>query len=242
MEDRDAFFEQLHKDRLRELHELFSCYSPVIAREILPHDVHPKMSDHSRLDKAAIEIQKVVRGYIARRKYTMMLYKHYVKIEQDQQLIIRQQVEEGLFMLERQRLEDEVDRWHQRQIRRSIEESYAAFIIQRWWRSFRSRYFASQVANRLATIQNVHSIPAYSADAKVASTPTPVSVEDLLVDDLESGMDTETLELYNDMLVQALKDQSDALSICLEKNSQLIEENAILDKLVRNIISKIVKS
>jgi len=122
--------EKLERSRRAKTREAMEAINPTLAHRIIP-----KENALSVEEKAAVDIQRVFRGHLARKEFVERLYEKYMQEEDEMEERRRQQVEEGEVLIENYHLEQELnDRATLRRNRaRSAEAN--AITIQRAWKA-----------------------------------------------------------------------------------------------------------
>lgn len=135
----NARIQQKYTERMKRTYEILQLFNANLADEVFENFI-PKAEEDSEVHKqnsSAIKIQKIFKGFTARKKYQEMLYDHYLEEEEKAMEKERLRMEEGLIMLENVRLEENI-REKQFLIRqKELEKNWAATVIQRRYRSFK---------------------------------------------------------------------------------------------------------
>ncbi|XP_065056737.1 LOW QUALITY PROTEIN: uncharacterized protein LOC135684952 [Rhopilema esculentum] len=126
--------EQAEKSRRARAREAMEVVNPSLAHKIISED-----GVLSREDKAAVHIQRMFRGYLARKRYFELLYEKFIREEAEMEERRRQQVEEGELLIENHRLEHELE--DKAVIRRNRARSADAHAttIQRAWKRYKRK-------------------------------------------------------------------------------------------------------
>ena len=135
----NARIQQKYTERMKRTYEILQLFNANLADEVFENFI-PKIEEDSELrnqNLSATRIQKIFKGFSARKKYQEMLYDHYLEEEEKAMEKERLRMEEGLIMLENVRLEENI-REKQFLIRqKELERNWAATVIQRRYRSFK---------------------------------------------------------------------------------------------------------
>eukprot|EP00112_Aurelia_sp_Birch-Aquarium-sp1_P023444 Seg699.6 transcript_id=Seg699.6/GoldUCD/mRNA.D3Y31 product="Schwannomin-interacting protein 1" protein_id=Seg699.6/GoldUCD/D3Y31 len=126
--------ENIKKERTTRTRQAMEAINPSLAHKLLP-----KEQCLTRQDKAAIAIQRIFRGYLARKEFVERLYEKYVQEEEEMEARQRMQVEEGEILIDTYHLQNELDDKATLRRNRARSANAHATTIQRAWKSFKRR-------------------------------------------------------------------------------------------------------
>eukprot|EP01022_Parablepharisma_sp_SALTPOND_P005261 TRINITY_DN122014_c0_g1_i1.p1 TRINITY_DN122014_c0_g1~~TRINITY_DN122014_c0_g1_i1.p1 ORF type:complete len:320 (+),score=42.21 TRINITY_DN122014_c0_g1_i1:93-962(+) len=118
-------------DRLERTFEVLSSINPYIAKEVI---TSKKAAGKTEKACAAIKIQKVYRGHVARKHFAKLLFEYYQKLEEEEMAARAQQVEEGLRAIQARIFEDRISDKEFIERQRKLRRTSAAITIQRRFR------------------------------------------------------------------------------------------------------------
>lgn len=142
-EARTAFiaFQSAHSEiqsrfqaRLQRTYEMLQEIDPVIANEVFGRKSVSAQGARSAVDQAAVKIQKVYKGWRARKRYVDLLYAHYEEEEAREREVQSRRMEEGMVLLETIQLQQALKDRQFLQRQRTLEKTHAATLIQRAYR------------------------------------------------------------------------------------------------------------
>jgi len=119
------------EDRRKRTFNILQSYDPIIANEVCY-----RHKDKNSREYHVIFIQKMVRGFLARKYYTELLYEQYIEEEQREREIQNRRVQEGLAELESKRIEGDIKNRRYLQRQKDLQKEYAATLIQRSYRRY----------------------------------------------------------------------------------------------------------
>ncbi len=137
----NARIQQKFTERMKRTYEILQLFNANLADEVFENFI-PKSGENSedhQKNLSAKKIQKVFKGFLARKKYQEMLYDHYSEEEVKAMERERLRMEEGLIMLENVRLEENIREKQFLLRQKELERNWAATVIQRRYRSFKSQ-------------------------------------------------------------------------------------------------------
>lgn len=137
----NARIQQKYTERMKKTHEILQLFNANLADEVFENFI-PKVEKSSIFDErtlSAVKIQKVVKGFIARKKYQGLLYEHYMQEEEKVMERERMRLEEGFIMLENVRLEENIKEKQFLLRQQELEKNWAATVIQRRYRNFKRK-------------------------------------------------------------------------------------------------------
>jgi len=135
----NARIQQKYTERMKKTYEILQLFNANLADEVFDNFI-PKVEKSSIFDQrdlSAIKIQKVVKGFLARKKYQELLYEHYMQEEEKGLVRERMRMEEGLIMLENVRLEENIKEKQFLLKQQGLEKNWAATVIQRRYRNYK---------------------------------------------------------------------------------------------------------
>ncbi len=121
----------MKNDRLQRTYDILSNISPIIAKEVI---TSLKTEGKSKEYIAALTIQRVYRGHVARKLFAKLLLKYYQRQEQEELDTRTRQVEEGLRALDARDIEEQIETKDFIERQRALRRAAAAITIQRRFR------------------------------------------------------------------------------------------------------------
>jgi len=132
-------FQQKYEERMKRTYQILQLFNPNLADEVFQKHI-PKSQDpvfQDTLSKCATKIQKVFKGYKARKDYEELLYDNYIKEEETARQKEKLRMAEGLIMLENVRLEADIKEKQFLLRQNELERSWAATVIQRRYKEYK---------------------------------------------------------------------------------------------------------
>ena len=129
----NARIQQKYAERMKRTYSILQNYNANLADEVFKN--FRQKDDIKTL--SAIKIQKVYKGYLARKLYQEMLYNNYLEEEEKNFNKEKLRMEEGLIMLENFRLEEKIKEKQFLLKQKDIEKNWAATVIQRRYRDYK---------------------------------------------------------------------------------------------------------
>lgn len=134
-------FQQKYEERMKRTYKILQVFNPNLADEVFDK-LLPKVPDplsQNDLSKCAIKIQKVFKGYKARKNYEELLYDQYIREEETARQREKIRMAEGLIMLENVRLEADIKEKQFLLRQKELERNWAATVIQRRYKAYKLR-------------------------------------------------------------------------------------------------------
>lgn len=129
----NARIKQKYAERMKRTYDILQCYNSNLADEVFENFKHK--DDVSSV--SAVKIQKVYKGYLARKRFQDLLYNHYLEEEERSSEKERLRMEEGQIMLENIQLEERIKERLFLLRQKELEKNWAATVIQRRYRTFK---------------------------------------------------------------------------------------------------------
>jgi hypothetical protein len=126
----NARIQKKYVERMQRTYDILQLFNPNLADEVFQN--FKQKDDVETL--SAIKIQKVFKGFLARKRYQDLLYAHYLEEEEKNLARERMRMEEGLIMIENMRLEENIKEKQFLVRQKEIERNWAATVIQRRFR------------------------------------------------------------------------------------------------------------
>ena len=126
----NARIKQKYVERMQRTYNILQNYNSSLADEVF-QDFKVKDDIHSM---SAVKIQKVFKGYLARKKFEEILCQYYIEVEEKAFNQERLKMEQGLIMLENIQLEEKIREKQFLLKQKEIERNWAATVIQRKFR------------------------------------------------------------------------------------------------------------
>ena len=120
--------------RLQRTFEMLQEIDPVIANVVFGRKSMPVQVVLSAQDQAAVKIQKVYKGWQARKRYVDLLYAQYEEEEAREREVQSRRMEEGMVLLETIQLQQALKDKQFLQRQHTLERTHAATLIQRAYR------------------------------------------------------------------------------------------------------------
>ncbi|XP_056005682.1 IQCJ-SCHIP1 readthrough transcript protein-like isoform X2 [Ostrea edulis] len=168
---------------------------------------------NSQTEKAAITIQKYIRGYLGRKKYVELLCDKFEKEEFVLQLKVQQQVEEGELLVENHRLEVLLDDNITRRRNKSRHYIMDVVTIQRAWRSYLRNKVKVQEEDDTKKDNSTEKTVQHPAETD-QETPTTVAETDQETPTTvaETDQETPTTVAETDQEMSTTVEESDSVS------------------------------
>ena len=122
---------QKYAERMKRTYDILQSFNANLADEVFKNF---RQKDDVK-SASAVKIQKVYKGYLARKQYQEMLYNHYIEEEERERKKEKLRMEEGLLMLENINLEEKIKEKQFLLKQRELEKNWAATVIQRRFRN-----------------------------------------------------------------------------------------------------------
>lgn len=135
----NARVQQKYSERMKKTYEILQLFNANLADEVFENFI-PKVEKNTEEDhqnSSAVKIQKVFKGYLARKVYQELLYDNYMREEEKALERERMRMEEGMIMLENVRLEENIKEKQFLLRQKELEKNWAATVIQRRYRNFK---------------------------------------------------------------------------------------------------------
>ena len=123
--------QKMKNTRLERTFEVLAAFNPYIAKEVF---ATKKLENMPLEVRSAIRIQRVYRGYVARKAFAKILFEYYQKLEEEEIAIRNKQVEEGLRAIQAKAIEEEIDTKEFLERQRKLRRESSAITIQRHFR------------------------------------------------------------------------------------------------------------
>lgn len=130
----NARIKQKYAERMKRTYDILQCYNSNLADEVF-QNFKPKDDIYC---SSAIKIQKIFKGFVARKMFKDLLYNHYIEEEERAFNQEKLRMEEGLIMLENIELEEKIKEKQFLIRQKELERNWAATVIQRRYRTFKS--------------------------------------------------------------------------------------------------------
>jgi IQ calmodulin-binding motif len=128
----NARIKQKYAERMKRTYDILQYYNANLADEVFQNF---KEKEDIKTT-SAIKIQKVFKGYLARKLYQEILYAHYLEEEEKTYNQEKLRMEEGLIMLENIRLEEKIKEKQFLLRQKELERNWAATVVQRRYRTY----------------------------------------------------------------------------------------------------------
>ena len=119
--------------RLQRTYEMMQEIDPVIASQVFGVVLKEERKEDART-KAAVQIQKMYRGWRGRRRYRDLLLDMYEREEEEEREKERRRMEEGMLLLDTLQLEQSLKDQQFLHKQHTLERIHAATLIQRAYR------------------------------------------------------------------------------------------------------------
>ncbi len=123
--------------RLMRTYEMLQEIDPLIANQVFGRKSEPVRVVMSARDRAAVKIQKVYKGWKARKQYLDLLYAQYEEEEERTRETELRRMEEGMLLLDTIQLQQTLKDRQFLQRQHTLERTHAATLIQRAYRRHR---------------------------------------------------------------------------------------------------------
>lgn len=120
--------------RLLRTYEMLQEIDPLIANQVFGRKSEPVPVVMSARDRAAVKIQKVYKGWKARKQYLDLLYAQYEEEEERTREAELRRMEEGMLLLDTIQLQQTLKDRQFLQRQHALERTHAATLIQRAYR------------------------------------------------------------------------------------------------------------
>ena len=98
------FFERQQSDRKKRTFEILSKFNPILANQVIYKNNFMRTQD-----RASVKIQKIFKGFMARKRYNQILIKHMTEQEEKRENQERKRVERWMLERETELLQNQIE-------------------------------------------------------------------------------------------------------------------------------------